>query len=90
MKGRLFSQAFCIAACVGGHHYYAQKAEQRELEKKERYEAERDHICRQTGITHEEFELRKVKEAEERKMMKVKCYPPGCQMGLNVKFRPLT
>jgi len=70
MKGRLFSQAFCIAACVGGHHYYAQKAEQRELEKKERYEAERDHICRQTGITHEEFELRKVKEAAERKMMK--------------------
>lgn len=70
MKGRLFSQAFCIASCVVGHHYYAQKAEQAQLEKKERYEAERDHICRQTGITPEEFELRKVKEAEERQMMK--------------------
>ena len=71
MKGRLFSQAFCIAACVVGHHYYAHKAEEREAEKKRRYEAERDHICRRTGMTHDQFEQRKIEEAAQREMMKV-------------------
>merc|ERR1712130_5115 len=34
MKGRLFSQAFCLVACVGGHQYHIYQYEKREAEKK--------------------------------------------------------
>merc|ERR1712130_307984 len=34
VKGRLFSQAFCLVACVGGHQYHIYQYEKREAEKK--------------------------------------------------------
>jgi len=68
MKGRLFSQAFCLVACVGGHQYHIYQYEKREAEKKELYTAERDYICQQTGISHDEFEKMRHNEALERQM----------------------
>ena len=68
MKGRLFSQAFCLFACVAGHQYHIYQYDKREAEKKANYLAERDYICQQTGISPDEFEKMRHNEALERQM----------------------
>lgn len=68
MKGRLFSQAFCLISCVGGHQYYIHKHNEKELMKKQAYEMEKEHICRQTGMSPEEFEAMRHNEAQQRQV----------------------
>ena len=66
MKGRLFSQAFCVACCVIGHHWNYANWEKAEQLKKEKYEMERLHICSQRGISIEEFEEMRYEEHQAR------------------------
>lgn len=66
MKRRLYSQSLCVVCCVVGHSYGIQKYNERQELKKQKYEMERLHICQRTGMSIEEFEEMRHREATER------------------------